>query len=367
MVDAAIRNGAREAVTRLYHAYFTGLMLTLVTRRGASETAAWICRLFRHQHHEKFLASFAKLGLEGLPDAVACAAYHYLSNTIGGVPVEFMRESDSKAWVRFVPPRWVYPGAAICGIPSEVSRAMLRGWYAHNGVSLGNPRLGFVCTALTTDGQHGLAGYFLEHDHDLALEERLKFRPGEMPPPFVAADAPVLPAGAWDEERLANARRNYAMEYIRSGLPRLEEQLGPAEAAYLGRVTGRLIGAQLYRETAALMDITGDSPADFGLWMTRLAHGEGDEAHALADSDATLVMRAGWRLMRGLPSFSPAMFEAWNGLHEGALGVHNPMLVLEVLERLDYGDAQTLWRIRQPPARLTFGTALSTPRATPPR
>ena len=111
--------------------------------------------MFRHQHQEKFLASFDKLGLRGLPDAVACAGYHYLSNRIGGVPVEYMRESDRKAWVRFVPPRWVYPGAAICGIPSEVSRAMLRGWYAQNGVSLGNPRLGFVCTALTTDGQHG--------------------------------------------------------------------------------------------------------------------------------------------------------------------------------------------------------------------
>ena len=99
-----------------------------------------------------------------MPDAVACAAFHYLSNRIGGVRVEFMRESDRKAWVNFVPPRWIYPGASICAVPSEVSRAFLRGWYAQNGVSLGNPRLGFVCTAQTTDGQHGLSGYFLEHD-----------------------------------------------------------------------------------------------------------------------------------------------------------------------------------------------------------
>ena len=135
-------------------------------------------RVFRHQHHEKFLSSFGKLGLEGMPDAVACAAYHYLSNSIGGVTVEFMRESDRKAWINFVPPRWIYPGASICGVPSEVSRAFLRGWYAQNGVSLGNPRLGFVCTAQTTDGQHGLSGYFLEHDRELAPEERLQFRPG---------------------------------------------------------------------------------------------------------------------------------------------------------------------------------------------
>ncbi|MBS0244280.1 MAG: hypothetical protein JSS20_19090, partial [Proteobacteria bacterium] len=109
------------APARLYHTYFTGLILTVASRRSGADCAEWIYRLFRHQHHEKFLSSFGKLGLEGMPDAVACAAYHYLSNSVGGVSVEFMRESDKKAWVHFVPPRWVYPGAAICGVPSEVS------------------------------------------------------------------------------------------------------------------------------------------------------------------------------------------------------------------------------------------------------
>ncbi len=193
---------AMTAVSRLYHAYMTGLMLTLVSRRNPADAAEWVFRVFRHQHHEKFLSSFDKLGLKGMPDAVACAAYHFLSNGVGGVTVEFMRESDRKAWVRFVPPRWIYPGAAICGIPSEVSRAMLRGWYAQNGVSLNNPRLGFVCTAQTTDGQHGLSGYFLEYDRDLAPEERLVFRPGELPPPFDAAAAPKLPQAEWPPERL---------------------------------------------------------------------------------------------------------------------------------------------------------------------
>ena len=156
--DATGDTAAWATVAELYHTYMTGLILTVASRRNAADAAEWLFRVFRHQHHEKFLSSFGKLGLKGLPDAVACAAYHYLSNSVGGVSVEFMRESDSKAWVRFDPPRWIYPGAAICGVPSEVSRAMLRGWYAHNGVSLGNPRLGFVCTAQTTDGQHGLSG-----------------------------------------------------------------------------------------------------------------------------------------------------------------------------------------------------------------
>jgi hypothetical protein len=338
---------AMQAVARLYHATFTGLILTLVTRRSASDAAEWVFRVFRHQHHEKFLSSFAKLGLTGMPDAVACAAYHYLSNSVGGVSVEFMRESDRKAWVNFVPPRWIYPSASICGVPSEVSRAILRGWYAQNGVSLGNPRLGFVCTAQTTDGQHGLSGYFLEHDHELSPEERLQFRPGELAPPFDPGAAPILPTDEWPAERLAKAERNYAMEYIRTGLPRLAELFGPAEAAHLGRVTGQLIGAQLYRECATLLGVGSSSAEDFARFMVQLAAGEGDSANISNDGSAVLVHRSSWRLMRGLGPFSPAIFDGWNGLLEGALAVHDRFLVLEMLSRLDYGDEAFVWRIRR--------------------
>jgi hypothetical protein len=337
---------AMKAAAGVFHAYFTGLILTLVTRRSARDAAEWVLRTFRHQHHEKFLSSFDKLGLRGMPDAVACAAYHYLANSVGGVAVEFMRESDRKAWVNFVPPRWIYPGASICGVPSEVSRAFLHGWYAHNGVSLGNPRLGFVCTAQTTDGQHGLSGYFLEYDRELAPEERLQFRPGELPPPFDPAAAPRLPA-AWTPERLAKVERNYAMEYIRSGLPRLAEIFGPAEAGHLGRVTGRLVGAQLYRETAALLGVAAGGAERFGQFMAGLAAGEADAATVeAADGEDVIVTRSGWRLMRGLEPLSPAIFEAWNGLLEGAIAVHDRFLVLDVTSRLDRGDAVTTWRIR---------------------
>lgn len=335
------------AVAGLYHACFTGLILTVASRRGAADAAEWIFRVFRHQHHEKFLSSLGKLGLDGLPDAVKAAAYHYLSNSVGGVPVEFMRESDRKAWVRFVPPRWVYPGAAICGVPSEVSRAMLRGWYAQNGVSLGNPRLGFVCTAQTTDGQHGLSGYFLEHDQPIAPEERLLFRPGEDPPPFDPAQAPRLPAQAWPAARLAKANRNYAMEYIRSALPRLAEVFGPAEARHLGNVTGRLVGAQSYHATAEGLGVAGQPGAmGFARLIAALAEAEGDSAEVTTEGAAVLVRRTGMRLFRELGVLHPCVFEGWNGLLEGMLQVHDRFLVMDTPDRADWGDAHTSWRIR---------------------
>lgn len=338
---------AARAVADLYHSTFTGLMLSLVSRRGAADAARWVHAVFRHQHHEKFLSSFEKLGLTRMPHAVACAAYHYLSNSIGGVDVEFMRESDRKAWVRFVPPRWIYPGATICGVPSDVSRAFLTGWYAQNGISLGNPRLGFVCTAQTVDGQHGLAGYFLEHDRDLAPDERLVFRPGEMPPPFDPALAPRLPAADWTQERLARAYRNYAMEYVRSGLPRLIELFGETEGAHLGRLTGRMIGAQSYKEIAAAAGIASDDAAALGRLMAWIADGEGDRAEVTNDGDAVLVSRTGWRLMRGIANPSPGVLEAWNGLIEGLAMVHNRFLTIDLVERVDLGAPRTVWRIRK--------------------
>ena len=129
-----------------------------------------------------------------MPDAVACARYHVLSNSMGGVPVEYMEETDKKAWVRFRYPRWMYDGPTLCGMPVEASRGFLKGWYAQNGVTLENPKLGFVCVSEDMTGQFGLCGYFKEYDHDLSEDERLAFAPDERPPPFDADAQPAPPA-----------------------------------------------------------------------------------------------------------------------------------------------------------------------------
>ena len=95
----AKQDGAQEAkwlrwrsVADLYHAYFTGLILTVVTRRGTADAAEFVFRVFRRQQQERFLPGLEKLGLSGLPPAMAAAQYHYLSNWIGGVSVEYMYE-----------------------------------------------------------------------------------------------------------------------------------------------------------------------------------------------------------------------------------------------------------------------------------
>src|SRR5262245_45051002 len=267
---------ALQATAELYHRWLTGLLLMVVSRRGAAPAAELVFRIFRRQHLEKFLPGLDKLGLRGLPHAVACAQYHYLSNQVGGVKVEYAYESDRKAWVRYPPPRWIWAGAAICGIPSRVNAAMLHGWHGHNGVTLGNPRLGFVCTGQTVDGDPGLEGYYLEHDRDLAPEERVRFARGERAPAVDPARLPRLDASDWTPERLARVWRSYAVEYVRTMLPVMLELCGPDETrALLGRAA-RLIGMQCYDETAARLGVAPGGAAGFARYLAALARAQGE-------------------------------------------------------------------------------------------
>ncbi|MGY3462334.1 hypothetical protein ACVWW5_007784 [Bradyrhizobium sp. LM3.4] len=242
-----------RAVADLYHAYFTGLILTVVTRRGTADAAEFVFRVFRRQQQERFLPGLEKLGLGHLPPAVAAAQYHYLSNWIGGVHVEYMHESDTKAWIRYPPPRWIWKGTAICGVPGEVSRAMLRGWHANNGVALGDLRLGFVCTKQSVDGQDGLEGYYHQYDQPLELDQRLVFARHLEAPLFDAKSAPALPVASWPKPRLEKAYRNYAMEYVRTAAPVMVQLFGPEDAGYLLHLTGKLIGMQYFDEVAAAL------------------------------------------------------------------------------------------------------------------
>ncbi len=322
------------AIGELYHRYLTGLVLALVLRQGTERAAEVVFRTFRRQHLELFLPGLRKLGLEGLPPAVACAQYHVLSNALGGVNVVWIPESDTKSWVRYVPPRWIFDGTAVCGIPTEVSRAMLRGWHGHNGVSLDNDRLGFVCTMQTTDGQPGLEGYYIEEDTPLLPEVRVRFRPGERP-----VNAPVdLPKPAWDPRRLVKVERNYATAYIRSILPEMCAVLGPADTGAVGAIAARQIGMQYH---ATVMGMLGDEDAAFAQRFARLLRAHGDDVEV--DGDVVRIDRCS--LVDDL-ALSPEGFDAWNGLWEGLAAIEGRALVLA--QRRDRGDDCYSWRVTSP-------------------
>lgn len=332
---------AFKAVAKLYNALMTGVVLTLVTQRDADAARAFVFAHFRRQHLEKFLPGLAKLGLQDLPHAVACAQYHYFSNALGGVKTEFVAESDRKAWVRYPPPRWIWQGTAVCAVPRVVNEAMLHGWHGHNGVSLGNPRLGFVCTGQTVEGAPGLEGYYCEYDRPIAPEERVRFVDDERAPKFDPAAAPKLDSAAWPEQRLRKVERSYAMEYVRSLLPTMIELFGADEAQLLVGRAGRLIGLQFHDETAALLGVSDDSAASFGRYLGAIAAAQGEDVRVDADGGSCAVTQTGWRLMAGIASTGDAAFRSWNALWEGALAVHNRDLVLTSR----YDGAGISWRI----------------------
>jgi len=322
-----------RAVAKLYNALMTGLVLTLVSRKGAEHARRFVFAHFRRQHLEKFLPGLKKLGLDGLPDAVACAQYHYFSNALGGVKTQYVAESPRKAWVRYPPPRWIWQGTAICAIPREVNEAMLHGWHGHNGVSLGNPRLGFVCTGQTVEGDAGLEGYYFEYDREIAPDERVRFAAGERMPKFDPASAPKLDSAGWPEERLRKVERSYAMEYVRSLLPTMQELFGPEEATALVGRTARLIGLQFFEETFATA-----GAASFAEYLAAMQRAQGENV----EIDGNAIVQRGWRLMDGIALADPASaFRAWNALWEGALAAYDRDRTLATTRD---GDTTT-WRI----------------------
>jgi pimeloyl-ACP methyl ester carboxylesterase len=187
------------------------------------------------------------------------------------------------------------------------------------------------------------------------------FSPGEEPPPFDPVHAPVLPAATWPPARLAKAARNYAMDYVANLLPTLAERLGPAEAAHLGRLTGRLVGMSYGAAVTRLAGLghpdpqwPGPGPVGTARVMVALAEAMDDEVGLDVAPDGSVEVRqTTWRLMRDVPRpWSPACFEAWNGLWEGMAEVHDRFTRLTVTERLDEGDGSFTWWIRPRPRRM---------------
>jgi hypothetical protein len=330
-----------RAVADLYHAYFTGLILTVVTRRSAADAAEFVFRVFRRQQQERFLPGLAKLGIAHLPPAVAAAQYHYLSNWIGGVHVEYMYESDRKAWIRYPPPRWIWRGTAICGIPSEVSRAMLRGWHANNGVALGNLKLGFVCTKQSVDAQDGLEGYYYEHDQPLDVDQRLVFARHCEAPLFDPNTAPALPVASWPKPRLEKAYRNYAMEYVRTAAPVLVQWLGPDEAGHLLHLTGRLIGMQYFDEVAQAFGHSRGDAAAFKTFAQALLIAQGDAAEM---RDGALIQPE-WRLMGDVADDHPASMKVLEGLLDGLAAGCGRHIIVDMGTAAD-GRPPLIWTIR---------------------
>ena len=210
----------------------------------------------------------------------------------------------------------------------QSARAMLRGWHANNGVTLGNPKLGFVCTKQSVDGQDGLEGYYYEYDHALEFDERLVFARHLEAPLFDPDKAPALPVASWPKPRLERAYRNYAMEYVRTAAPAMVQLFGPEDAGYLLHLTGKLIGMQYFDDVALALGQGRGGAKEFASFLTALFDTQDDTAETTASAGGFEIRQQSWKLMADVADYHSASARLLDGLFEGlaaGCGRHIPV------------------------------------------
>ncbi len=173
---------------------------------GPERWTAYVEQVFRAQQSAYFPAGADLLGIPGdASDATRCALYHCLSTGLAGSRSRYAIESETKAWIFYQPN---IMSVASPAYRRELQLAAYRGWYVHNGPSLGNDRMVFVVTHLVADGDPYDAGYFEDTGRPVPPEDRLRFAHGSTPPPPQDRRLPELDESVWPEERRLRALRN---------------------------------------------------------------------------------------------------------------------------------------------------------------
>lgn len=244
--------------TRLWGRMFSGL--TALTYREKGNLAVhklWHDVLTSHQD-ERYHEGLEKLGIDKDPPAVAAAKYHYYTNLIAGLSMEYAEESSTKVWIRYTAPMWTYDGVAMLAMPADLRRTILGSWHPRNGEMMGCPRLGWVATKFIMEGDPYDEGYFIEHDHDLKPEACYRIEHVTSSPPHDPSKAPELDSVEWPEARLVRARRNFSARYFRSTVEVLLRQVGENATLDLVRQTMRLLANQYTHELSEKLARKGD-------------------------------------------------------------------------------------------------------------
>jgi hypothetical protein len=321
--------------------------------------------LMRHHHINFFLEGLKRLGLENeATDAIKCAKYHYFSNALGGLDMEYVEETPEKVWIRYLPPYGFSdgpfsPSVAIAAFTTKQHNVSFEGWHAYNGVSLKNPRLGYVITHLFVNADPYDAGYFKIYDHDLRPDERLQFNLGEMGPPFDPAKAPKLDPKEWPEERKLKALRNYAVEYVFDVIGKLIEMFGITGARPIIERAYRVTLAARYKEICKTLQIpfrevlmfesTGSPTSAKGVatLLQRMRILLNEEVTIEEVSVDKYILRQSARNPRFFPNLYPVeVDEAELGGWRVLVQLLNPSLTVDMTSALTAGDPFYEWVVK---------------------
>lgn len=341
-----------ETIARAWALQYAALQLTLLRERGEPALTEFKYRILHRHHRAHFLPGLAKLGIaRDLPPAVIAARYHYLSNQIGGLDMEYVEESPRKVWIRYLAPAWGWPGAALFAVPSRSARAVFAGWHAYNGVALGCPRLGFVLTKLYQDGEPYDEGYFQEFDHDLAPEERLQCRPVVTAPDFDPARAPRLDPAAWPEERRLRATRNFARGYVEDAVRTLLELFGVAATVGLVEHAFRAYAIQYAHQLWAQFGIPDRGARGVARLLAALAE-LADEAPVWVEEGPGRVVLGRTPRLLADPEVPPAVHRALFALPAMLARLSSPRVRVTLVALAAEGAPRDQWAIEDVPGRL---------------
>lgn len=282
-----------ETIARFWGLHWSAIQLVVLQEKGERDLAALKYAILRRHQRSHFLQGVDKLGIDrSLPPAVVAGRYHYFSNAIGGLAMEYVEETPRKVWIRYLPPAWSFPGQSLFAVPASVERAMFAGWHPFNGRSLGCRRLGFVVTKVFQQGEPYDEGYFEEHDRDLDDDECLRFETVTASPDFVAEAAPRLDPVDWPEERLVKARRNFALGYVEDAVLATLSAYGVHAAAALLAQATRLVAIQFTHEFRAAFGITGNGAADLVDLLQGLATLANESFVAAPEAEGLGILRS---------------------------------------------------------------------------
>lgn len=263
---------------RIWGLKWSALQLTILREHGGEALAQFKFKILSRHQRSHFLEGVKRLDISlDLPPAVIAGRYHYLSNQIGSLKMEYIEETPKRVWIRYLAPNWSFPGTAICAVPGIVPRAMFAGWHPRNGLSLNCPRLGFVVTKLIQEGEPYDEGYFEEFDHELDPDERFQFKPVLISPDFDPSKAPVLDPVAWPEARKLKALRNFAIGYLEDAVHTLIEIYGVSHAAAIIGHAMRMCAAQYFDEIRHTCRIEGRRACDLVDTLACLFGSAGDK------------------------------------------------------------------------------------------
>ena len=244
---------------------FLGLIwsgLHIVTLREKGDPALhklWLRLLAAHQG-EKYQEGLRKLGIgESEPPAVVAAKYHYFTNIMGGLKMDYVEESPKKVWIRYLSPMWTYPGVSMLAVPTNIRRTGFSGWHPYNGKLMGCPRLGWVATKFVTEGYPYDEGYFIEYDRDLAPGEEMRYEVVQQTPECDRRQLPVLDPALWPEARQLKAHRNWSKGYVKTTVEQLQLMYGENTANYIIAEVMRGLAIQYADHFRSELDIANKS------------------------------------------------------------------------------------------------------------